>query len=190
MKALCVYCGSSTGSREIYRVTATTLAAEMVRRAISLVYGGGTPGLMGILADAVLEAGGTVTGVIPRFLVDKELAHRHLSQLHVVESMHDRKALMAHLADGFVALPGGVGTLEEIVEMISWAQLSLHNKPCGLLNVDGFFDALARFLDHATGEGFIRPQHRSMVHLHDSAARLLDTMAAHEAPQAGKLPFA
>jgi uncharacterized protein (TIGR00730 family) len=182
MKALCVYCGSSTGGREIYRATAATLAAEMVRRGIALVYGGGTPGLMGILADAVLEAGGTVTGVIPRFLVDKELAHRHLSQLHVVESMHDRKALMAHLSDGFVALPGGLGTLEEIVEMISWAQLGLHNKPCGLLNVDGFFDHLATFLDHATEQGFIRPRHRSMIHMQDSGRKLLDAMEAHAAP--------
>ena len=188
MKAVCVYCGSSFGRGELYRAAAQELASEMVRRGVGLVYGGGTPGLMGVLADSVLALGGRVTGVITTFLRDKELAHPRLTRLHVTKSMHERKALMAELADGFIALPGGLGTLEEIVEMISWGQLDLHKKPCGLLNTSGFFDGLASFLDHTTEQHFIRPEHRTMILLKDRAKDLLDAMETYTAPRISKFP--
>ena len=186
MRNLCVYCGSSFGARESYRQAAAGLAREMVRRGIGLVYGGGTPGLMGVMADSVLAAGGEVTGVITRYLRDKELAHAGLARLYVTESMHERKALMAHLADGFVALPGGLGTLEEIVEAISWGQIDLHRKPCGLLDTEGFYEGLTRFLDFATAQRFIRPEHRGMIVVAPEPQSLLDRMAAYVPPAVSK----
>src|SRR5947207_1854347 len=146
MRRVCVFCGSSTGARRVYADAARTLAATLVRRGLGLVYGGGSIGLMGVLADAVLAAGGEVTGVIPRALATKEIAHRSLPDLRVVETMHERKATMAALADGFVALPGGFGTLEELLEVVTWTQLGLHAKPAGLLNVEGYFEPLAALL--------------------------------------------
>ena len=166
MKRVCVFCGSSTGARPSYARTAVKLGKILAKRQIGLVYGGGNVGLMGLIADSVLEHGGDVIGVIPRFLVHKEVAHQHLKDLRIVESMHERKALMADLSDGFIALPGGYGTLEEFCEIVTWAQLQLHPKPCGLLNVEGFYDSLLQFLDHAVAEQFsegIQPQADSLL---------------------------
>ena len=163
MNNLCVYCGSSNGQRLAYREAAITLADLMCEQNIGLVYGGASVGLMGVIADRVLDRGGHVIGVMPESLVRHEVAHAGLSELHVVDSMHARKALMADLADGFVALPGGFGTLDELFEMLTWSQLSLHSRPCGLLNVEGYFDALVSFMDHATVEGFVRPVHRNLA---------------------------
>ena len=156
MNRLCVYCGSSSGTNEIYTDAANGLAQHLVASGIDLVYGGSSNGIMGVIADAVLEGGGKVRGVIPQFLVDKEVAHKGLTELHIVSSMHERKSLMAALSDGFVAMPGGYGTLEEIVEVLTWGQLQFHGKPCGLLNIDGFFDHLLAHFDHAARQGFVR----------------------------------
>jgi len=174
MKRICVFTGSSSGARPEYIAAAREFGNVLVQRQIGLVYGGARVGLMGALADSVLAAGGHVTGVIPEALVAKEIAHTGLSELHVVASMHARKALMAKLSDGFVALPGGWGTLEELFEVLTWAQLGLHQKPCGLLNVRGFFDGLLSFIDHAIEEGFIRRDHRSMVLVSPSPDTLID----------------
>ena len=154
-KRLCVYCGSRHGAQPAYDRAARNLGAALARHGIELVYGGGRVGLMGVLAESVLAHGGKVIGVIPKALVSREVAFLELSDLRIVESMHERKALMADLADAFVALPGGVGTLEELFEILTWAQLGLHHKPCGLLNVDQFYDLLLGFLDHALAENFI-----------------------------------
>lgn len=178
MKRLCVFCGSSPGARESYGDAARALGRQMVARGIGLVYGGASVGTMGMVADAVLAAGGQVHGVIPHALQARELAHEGLTQLHVVDSMHQRKALMADLSDGFIALPGGTGTLEEMCEMLTWAQLGLHGKPCGLLDVDSYYDHLIRFFDHAVREKFLRAEHRGMVLMADQPADLLDAMAA------------
>ncbi|HSW12062.1 MAG TPA: TIGR00730 family Rossman fold protein, partial [Solimonas sp.] len=182
MKNLCVYCGSSPGRLPAYAEAARALATALVRRDIGLVYGGASLGLMGTLADAVLAEGGRVTGVIPESLFEKEIAHRGLTQMHVTASMHERKALMAQLADGFIALPGGLGTLEEILEAWTWGQLSLHAKPCGLLDVAGYYAPLCNFLDHATGEGFVRPTHRGMLLVEPEAEALLQRFEAYVAP--------
>ncbi len=163
MQRLCVYCGSNTGTQAGYANAALELADALVDRETELVYGGASRGIMGVLADRVLERGGSVHGVIPKQLVEKEIAHTGLTQQHVVGSMHERKMVMAALADGFVALPGGFGTLEEIIEIVTWGQLRFHDKPCGILNVDGYFDDLLRFLDHARNEGFLRPASRNML---------------------------
>lgn len=163
METICVYCGSNTGVREEYADAARKLARHLAARGTGIVYGGASKGLMGILADEMLAAGGSAIGVIPAALQAREIAHLGLTELHVVNSMHERKALMAKLSDGFVALPGGFGTLEEIVEMLTWAQLGLHEKPCGVLNVAGYFDGLLAYFAHAREEGFLRPQHRSML---------------------------
>jgi uncharacterized protein (TIGR00730 family) len=173
---ICVYCGSREGSQPAYAQAARDLGAELARRGLGLVYGGGRIGLMGVLADAVLAAGGTVTGVIPRALVSKEVAHLDLKDLRIVGSMHERKALMAELSDGFIALPGGFGTLEEMFEILTWSQLRLHAKPCGLLNVEGFYDSLLAFLDHAVKEDFIRARLRASVLVETDPARLLDLL--------------
>ena len=157
MKRLCVYCGSSSDVSPAYVRAAKTLGMLMAGSAIELVYGGGNVGLMGVVADAVLQQGGKVTGVIPQSLVDKEVAHFKITTLEVVDSMHERKKRMADLADGFLALPGGIGTMEELFEILTWAQLGLHHKPCGLLNVAGYYDHLLGFLDHMTAEKFLRP---------------------------------
>ena len=182
MRRVCIFCGSNTGAREIYAQSARGMGAALARRRIGLVFGGGCVGLMGIVADTVLAAGGEVVGVIPKALVAKELAHNGLSDLRVVGSMHERKALMADLADAFVALPGGYGTFEEFCEVVTWAQLGLHRKPCGLLNVDRFYDPLLAFFDHAVVERFVRPEHRALVLQEDDPERLLDGLARFQPP--------
>ena len=174
LSSLCVYCGSSRGRIDDYAAAARLLARAMVDRGIRLVYGGASVGIMGAVADEVLRLGGEAVGVIPEALTRKELAHAGLTQLHVTPSMHARKMLMAELADGFVALPGGIGTLEEVFEIWTWSQLGLHQKPCGLLNVAGYYDTLIAFLDHATGERFVRPEHRDMLVVASDANALLD----------------
>src|SRR6266567_1313227 len=176
MKRICVFCGSSLGSRSEYRAAAEEMAAELVRRNIGLVYGGGNVGLMGILADAVLRAGGEVQGVIPEHLMAREVGHQGLTKLHVLRSMHERKALMADLSDGFIALPGGFGTLEEFCEVVTWTQLGLHAKPCGILNVLGFYSPLLRMLDHAVEERFLKPENRALVLAQDQPAELLKAL--------------
>ena len=177
MKHICVFCGSSSGARPEYRVAAEELGKELVRRRISLVYGGGKIGLMGILADAVLRAAGEVTGVIPESLMAREVAHRGLTKLHVVGSMHERKALMADLSDAFVALPGGFGTLEEFCEVLTWTQLGLHSKPCGVLNVLGYFSPLLAMFDHAKDERFLNAENRALVLSGESPSQLLDALS-------------
>ena len=174
MKRICVFCGSSTGARPSYARTAVKLGKILAKRQIGLVYGGGNVGLMGLIADSVLEHGGDVIGVIPRFLVHKEVAHQHLKDLRIVESMHERKALMADLSDGFIALPGGYGTLEEFCEIVTWAQLQLHPKPCGLVNVEGFYDKLLEFLDHAVAEQFLKASNRKLIRCSADPGELLD----------------
>ncbi|MFD1872197.1 TIGR00730 family Rossman fold protein [Hymenobacter bucti] len=180
MKSVAVYCGSSSGNKEAYTQQAREMGRELARRGLTLVYGGGCVGLMGTIADAVLAEGGKVIGVIPGFLADKELAHKGCTELHVVETMHQRKLLMADLADGFVAMPGGFGTLEELFEVLTWAQLGLHGKPVGLLNTLGFYDALLALLDHMSGEAFLRAENRDQVLQHANAAALLDAMQAYQ----------
>jgi hypothetical protein len=186
MKSICVFCGSSAGTRPVYAEAARATGRLLAERGIGLVYGGGNVGLMGEVADAVLAAGGEVTGVIPRALMEREVGHRGLTTLHVVGSMHERKALMVDLADGFVALPGGYGTLDELCEALTWSQLGIHAKPCGVLNVDGYFDALLALFDHATREGFVRPAHRELVLQSSDPAALLDAMATFRAPTTEK----
>ena len=186
MQRICVYCGSNTGKNPAYVTAAVDLADALVDRDIELVYGGASKGIMGVIADRVLELGGGVHGVIPQQLVDKEIAHRDLTKLHVVGSMHERKMLMAALSDGFVALPGGFGTLEEIIEIVTWGQLRFHDKPCGLFNVDGYFDTLLGFLDHAEAEGFVRDVNRRMLLADDSVNGLLAQFDRYEAPNVDK----
>ena len=182
MTRLCVFAGSSSGSRPEYRTAAESLGRELAARNIGLVYGGARVGLMGAVADAVLAAAGKVTGVIPGALAEKEVAHTGLTDLRVVSSMHERKALMSELADGFVALPGGWGTLDELFEILTWAQLGIHRKPCGLLNVSGYFDGLLSFLEHSYAEGFVRREYQSMITVADSPGGLLDKLAAYRPP--------
>ncbi len=177
LRRVCVFCGSSHGTRPAYAAAARALGRELVARGHGLVYGGGNVGLMGVVADAVLAAGGDVIGVIPHALMAREIGHTGVTTMHVVDSMHERKARMADQADAFVALPGGVGTFEELFEAITWTQLGLHAKPCGLLNVDGFYDDLLRFLDHAWAEGFIKPETRAIVKAGADPAELLDLLA-------------
>ena len=182
LKRLCVFCGSNVGTRDVYGQAARALGNEMARREIGLVYGGGKVGLMGVLADAILDAKGEALGVIPDHLMLKEVEHRGLTELRVVGTMHERKALMADLADGFIALPGGFGTYDEFCEIVTWAQLGLHQKPCGILNVAGFFDSLLSMFDHATQEGFIRADHRTMLRVSSDVKTLLDEMETYRAP--------
>jgi uncharacterized protein (TIGR00730 family) len=186
LTSLCVYCGSNPGRQAVYAEGARALAAALVARRIRLVYGGASVGIMGLLADAVLDAGGEVVGVIPDALVGKEIAHHGLSELLVTRSMHERKAKMVELADGFIAFPGGVGTLEELFEVWTWAQLGFHRKPCGLLNVAGYYDRLAEFLDHAAAEEFVRPAHRAMLIVEAQADRLLDRFEQYVPPAVAK----
>ena len=186
MKRVCVYCGSSLGNQKIYREMAEAMGALLARRGIGLVYGGGNVGLMGVVADAALAAGGEVIGVIPRALADREIAHAGVSNLRVVDSMHTRKALMAELSDAFIAMPGGVGTFEEFFEAVTWTQLGVHRKPCGLLNVGGFYAPLAAFIDQAVTEGFIKPIHRAMIVVDDDPERLLNSLASMELPDVPK----
>ncbi len=186
LKRICVYCGSNSGSKIAYRKTAGELAAVMVRQGIGLVYGGGNVGLMGILADSVLAAGGTVIGVIPQALVDKEVAHRGLSDLRVVSSMHERKALMADLSNAVIALPGGLGTLEEFCEAATWTQLGFHNKPCGILNIEGYYDGLLAMLDHAVKENFVRAEHRRIIVSETDPETLIKKLAEFKLPKIQK----
>lgn len=181
---VCVFCGSRSGERSIYADTAAALGTLLARRGFGLVYGGGNIGLMGIIADAALAAGGEVIGVIPQHLLEREVAHTGLTQLHVVDSMHTRKALMADIADVFVAAPGGFGTLDELCEILTWAQLGLHGKPCGLLNVAGYFDPLLGMFDQATREGFLSAQHRQLIISEHDTQYLIDRLVA--AIQPGK----
>ena len=179
MKRICVFCGSSAGRGSVYIEATRELGREMHRRGLGLVFGAGHIGLMGILADSILEAGGEAIGVIPRVLVDRELAHTGLTELRIVNSMHERKALMADLADAFIALPGGFGTADEFFEMLTWTQLKLQAKPIGFLNVNGFFDPLLAWLDRAVDEEFIKPKHRQIVRLATTASDILSALESH-----------
>lgn len=182
LKNICVYCGSSPGRLEAYAASARALAESLVNRNIGLVYGGAGIGIMGQVADHVLKLGGSAVGVIPEALVRKEVAHKNLSELHITQSMHERKTLMAELSDGFIALPGGIGTLEELFEIWTWAQLGIHDKPCGLLNVEGYFDPLIKFLDHAAEEQFISHKHRAMLFVDSDSDALLDRFVRYRPP--------
>jgi uncharacterized protein (TIGR00730 family) len=177
MKSICVFAGSSSGTRPAYASAAGELGRAVAERGWRVVYGGGRVGLMGVLADAALAAGGEVIGVIPEALLRKEVGHRGLTDLRVVQTMHQRKALMSELSDGVVALPGGLGTLEELFEILTWAQLGIHARPCGVLNAGGYYDELLRFLDQTVSEGFVRGEHRDMILAAGEAAALLDLMA-------------
>ena len=183
---ICVYAGSNPGADPAYAEAAADLARLLAQRGIGVVYGGAHRGLMGILADTALEADGEVIGVIPQDLMDREVGHAGLTELHVVGSMHERKALMAELSDAFVALPGGAGTLEELIEVYTWSQLGLHAKPMGVLNVAGYYDGLAALLDHAVREGFLRPQHRAALLSEETPAALLDRFVGWRPPAIGK----
>lgn len=181
---ICVFCGSSAGARPAYRAAAVAFGEALADAGIGLVYGGASVGLMGAVADAALARGGEVIGVMPRALADRELAHRGLTQLHVVGSMHERKALMAELSDAFVALPGGLGTFEELFEIWTWAQLGHHRKACAMLNTEGYYDGLLAFLDHAVDEAFIKPLHRGTLRVERDPAALLDAIRAYVPPPA------
>jgi uncharacterized protein (TIGR00730 family) len=182
ISSVCVYCGSSPGRQPAYLNAARALATALVGRGIRLVYGGARVGVMGALADAALAAGGNVTGVIPRALAGKEIAHDGLSELIVTESMHERKLLMAERSDACIALPGGIGTLEELFEAWTWTQLGFHRKPCGLLNVAAYYDALIQFVEHSVAEGYMKPVHRDILLVDVNPETLLDRLAAYEPP--------
>ncbi len=182
MKRICVYCGSKAGAHPDYRASAERFGRVLVERGDELVFGGGSVGVMGIVADAVLAAGGRVVGVIPEFLSTRELLHTGISETHVVASMHERKALMEQLSDAFVALPGGLGTFEEFFEIITWAQLGLHRKPIGLLNVRGFFDPLLAQIERAIAEGFVVPEHRGLLVVDSDPESLLTRLETHRLP--------
>jgi len=186
MKRICVYCGSSPGKLPEYREAARELGKEMARQDLGLVYGGASVGVMGAVADGILEAGGSAIGVLPYFFATKEVAHDNLDELIVVNSMHERKARMADLSDGFIALPGGWGTFEEIFEMLTWAQLGLHEKPCGLLNVSGYYDDLYRFLEQAVEQRFVKQEFRPMIMMDPSPAGLLERFSSYRAPRVKK----
>lgn len=190
MQRICVFLGSNPGASPVYLEAAKTLGRNLVDRNIGLVYGGSSVGLMGALAKTVLEHGGHVTGVIPESLKAREIAFDALPDLRVVSSMHQRKALMAELADGFIAMPGGLGTLEEFVEMLTWAQLGLHKKPCALLNTAGIFDALLHLFDHFVQQGFVAGPHRDMVLVQDDPQLLLDMMCDYTPPTLDKTALA
>lgn len=179
MRSVCVFCGSNPGHHPVYAAGARAMGAEIAKRGLTLVYGGGAVGLMGIVANAALDAGGEVHGVIPKALRDKEIGHIGLTRLEIVDTMHTRKARMAELSDGFIAMPGGIGTFEELFEIWTWGQLGIHAKPLALLNVAGFYDPLAVFLDRTTEEGFLKPNHRAMVMTDTEPATLLDRMQAY-----------
>jgi hypothetical protein len=186
MKRICVYCGSNSGNRAEYISAAKELGKEFVKRDISLIYGGARVGIMGAIADQVLALGGEVIGVMPQALIDKEVAHTQLSELIVVESMHQRKSKMEQLSDGFIALPGGLGTIEELFEMLTWAQLGLHNKPCAILNIASYFDPLCGFLEHAATEGFVKPSHAKMLLIKTNPIELLNAMDHYNPPKGDK----
>lgn len=186
MRSVCVFCGSNTGSGAAYADATRSMARAIARAGLRLVYGGGSIGLMGVLADAALAAGATVIGVAPRRLLEREVVHRGLAELHVVETMLERKTLMAELSDAFIALPGGFGTLDELFEMLTWTQLGFQRKPCALLNVSGYFDGLTGFLDHAVGEGFVRAEHRAMLIVEENIEAVLARLAAEPIPVVSK----
>ena len=183
LRTLCVYCGASSGHAPVYADAARLLGKTLADYQITLVYGGGRVGLMGIVADAVMNAGGKVIGVIPKALMDTEVGHEHISELRVVKDMHERKALMAEHADAFIALPGGLGTLEELFETLTWAQLGFHEKPIGLLNVNGFYDGLVDFLAHQIREGFLRTEHAQLLFNESDASTLIEQLASFEMPK-------
>ncbi len=186
MKRICVYCGSSPGRSPEYIGYARVLAKELITRNIGLVYGGASVGIMGEIANTVLDGGGEVIGVIPQKLVDKEVSHNGLTELKVVNSMHERKAIMAEISDGFIALPGGLGTIEEIFEVLTWSQLGFHKKPCALLNIKQYYNSLSLFLDHAVEEQFIKSIHREMLLVEDDPCKLLDAMETYNPPSVDK----
>jgi uncharacterized protein (TIGR00730 family) len=182
MKRLAVFCGSSMGASETYQVEAIQLGKELAKRGIALVYGGSSLGIMGTVADAVLEFGGQVIGVIPKMLEEKEISHPHLTELIVVDSMHERKAKMVELADGFIALPGGMGTLEEFFEVLTWAQLGLHQKPCGILNISHYYDLLISFFDHINEQQFLQDKYHSMVLIDSNPDHLIEKFKSYVPP--------
>lgn len=187
MRRVCVFCGSSAGTRPAYAEAARATGRLIAERGLGLVYGGGEVGLMGIVANAALAAGGEVIGVIPEALTRMEVGHPNLTELHVVATMHERKALMAELSDGFVALPGGIGTLEELFEVWTWGQLGIHRKPLGFLDVEGYYEPLHAFLDHSVAEGFLKDRHRAMTAVDSDPAALLDRLAAYQPPDTVKV---
>jgi uncharacterized protein (TIGR00730 family) len=186
MKRLCVFCGSNHGNAEVFTAAARELGHAIATRNIELVYGGAHVGLMGVVADAALTAGGKVIGILPRFMADKELAHENLTQLHLVETMHERKQIMAQLAEGFVALPGGLGTLEEMFEAITWGQLHLHQFPCAFLNIDGYYDPLLGFLRHSAASGFVRQDQLDSLIVADTVDELFERLAAFQPAKSEK----
>lgn len=186
MKRICVFCGSSNGSQPVYAQSARALGTVLASNGIGLVYGGGNVGLMGVVADAAMESGGEVIGVIPEALVQRELAHRAVTELIVVRSMHERKAMMAELSDAFIAMPGGYGTFEEFCEIITWAQLGLHRKPCAILNVEGYYDPLLALFDRAVAEGFVHPSNRQLVLQGSEPNGLLKLFEAYKPPRTEK----
>ena len=186
MKRVTVFCGSSFGTDEIFKTQAILLGNKLAEENIGLVYGGANVGLMGAVADGVLEKGGEVFGVLPNFLRSKEIAHNHLTELFLVETMHERKTKMNELCDGVIALPGGFGTLEEFFEMLTWAQLGLHKKPIAILNIDGFYDSLITFIQTTVDKGFLKQMNQDMLIVSDNIADLLDKMKNYEAPTVGK----
>ncbi|MBC7500479.1 MAG: TIGR00730 family Rossman fold protein [Herminiimonas sp.] len=187
MKSICVYCGASSGSSPVYADAARALARAMVARRIALVYGGGNVGLMGVIADEVMRLGGEATGVIPQALLDKEVGHTQLTRLHIVKDMHERKAMMAELSDGFIAMPGGMGTLEELFEVLTWSQLGFHDKPIGLLNVGGFYDGLIAFVRHQVAEGFLKADQSLLLMHQDESTALLDALESFVPQREAKL---
>ncbi|PWQ95138.1 TIGR00730 family Rossman fold protein [Leucothrix pacifica] len=186
MKRICVYCGSSMGKKQEYAEAAKALGQALVERNIGLVYGGASVGIMGLIADTVLSLGGEVIGVIPQAIADKEIAHTGLTELKVVANMHERKAMMAEYSDGFIALPGGMGTLEELFEVLTWGQLGFHQKPTGVLNVDGYYDHLIAFLEHAVDQEYLKANHLDMLQKASEPMALLDLLRDYQAPAVGK----
>ena len=186
MKRICVFCGSNKGARPVYSTAAKALGQALVKRNIGLVYGGGNVGLMGVIADEILALGGEAIGVIPHSLVRREVAHQNLTKQHIVGTMHERKALMAELSNGFIALPGGMGTFDEFCEILTWAQLGIHQKPCGVLNVENYFTPLLTMFDHAVAEGFLRDAHRALILEAAAPDRLLDALTAYRPQQVEK----
>lgn len=186
LRRICVYCGSNAGINPLHRSAAYALGAFLAENGFGVVYGGGNVGLMGAVADGALSQKGEVIGVIPQSLMEKELGHGGVTELHVVRSMHERKQLMVDLSDGFIALPGGFGTMDEMFETLTWLQLSFHEKPVGLLNVDGFFDGLITFIGHMSGEGFLKPEHAACLLVETAPAALLSRMGAFRPPELGK----
>ncbi|MCA0455542.1 MAG: TIGR00730 family Rossman fold protein [Chloroflexi bacterium] len=186
MKQVCIFCGSYAGAQPVYMQAARAIGLSLAKREIGLVYGGGKVGLMGAIADGALEGGGQVLGIIPQSLVDRELAHKGLTELQILSSMHERKAAMAQVAEGFIALPGGFGTLDELFEIITWAQLGFHRKPVALLNVAGYFNPLLAFIDHMATEGFIKPEHRGAILVRNEVEDLLDTLVSYQPPELEK----